>query len=471
MKCKIENEKTQGCDKISRAYCDNYNALRPLYMADGNVAVLGNIQIDMENMDVFDRSALGLYIGKFVEQEINSSVVQLMRYAVGIDMPCFYCKRNPAFWDDEVQTQGKRIRLNQQEAGQNYAALKTIPLGDAYYALEALKQECSVFEKYSWLYDRAFLDAWRKLFGFRNKVAHIGHLITQKELDEAFGWFEVFLSYMPKIKDLKRELSPEGMFDEKEEPEAVPSTSGKEPVEETKPQCTPELYAMMRDLMSKSDKMNDEELQQMSDIQEKYSWFTTVFVGADGKKGLRHADGRVLIPAIYDEIGYTYDCLFMTLPVLPAVKNGKCGLVKCDGTGASITDFCYDSIGLVPFNSQVFYYRKGGSLAFGLLQMTGKELYPCIIDECYEPMQTCMIFRCGDYYGLYDLVDRVVMPMFDNIEWVDENEPLKFTLNGILGYLDRDFKFVPKSEVDAIEDEDERYDCMLEFLTGEVDDF
>lgn len=470
MKCKIESEKTQGCDKISKAYCDNYNALRPLYMAEGKVAVLGNIQIDMKNMDVFDRSALGLYIGKFVEQEINSSVVQLMRHAMGIAMPFFYCKRNPIFYTDVVETQGKRIRLNQQE-GQNYAALKTIPLGDAYYALESLKREYSVFNKYDWLYDRAFLDAWRKLFGFRNKVAHIGHLITQKELDEAFEWFETFLSYMPKIKELKIELAPDDWFNEEEILVAQPSATVEKSVSDKKPQGSPEVYAMLCDLLSKADRMSSEDLQLISDIRENYSWFTTVFEGPDGKKGMMHADGSVLVPAIYDDFGYTYDCLELRLPVLPAMKNGKYGLVKCDGAGAAITDFCYDRIGLVPYNSQVFYYWKGGSLSFGLLLMTGKELCPCIIDECYEPMQTCMIFRCGDYYGLYDLSERVVMPMYDNIEWVDEYEPLVFTLNGILGYLDADLKFVPKSEVDAIEDEDKRHDRMLDFLTGEFEDY
>lgn len=470
MECKIESEKTRGCDKISRAYCDNYNALRPLYMTEGNVAVLGNIQINMNNMDVFDRSALGLYIGKFVEQEINSSVVQLMRYAVGIDMPDFYCKRNTKFNDDVVQTRDKRIRLNQQE-GQNYTALKTIPLGDAYYALESLKQECSVFDKYDWLNDRTFLDAWRKLFWFRNKVAHIGHLITQKELDEAFGWFETFLRYMPKIKELKIELAPEGMFDEEEKPSPKSGTADHVKSEDKKPQGTPELYTIMCDLLEKADKLSSDELQQLSVIREKYSWFTMVFEGADGKRGLRHADGSVLVPAIYEDFGYTYDCLDLKLPVLPALKNGKYGLVRCDGTGAAITDFCYDSIGLVPYNSQVFFYRKGGSLAFGLLLMDGKELCPCIIDEYYEPMQTCMVFRCGDYYGLYDLAERVVMPMFDNIEWVDLYEPLVFTLNGILGYLDADLKFIPKAEVDAIEDEDERFDRLTEFLSGEVEEY
>lgn len=468
MECKIENEKTEGCDKISKAYCDNYNALQTLCIEEGNVAELKKIQINMENMDAFDRSALGLYIGKFVEQEINSSVVQLMRYAVGIDMPAFYCKRNPTFWDDEVLTKNKRVRLNQQE-GQDRYALKTIPLGDAYYALESLTQDYNVFDEYGWLNERSFLDAWRKLFWFRNKVAHIGHLITQEELDEAFGWFEEFLRYMPNIKKLKLDLAPDDMFEYEKKPENKPSPMDNTPVKDTKPQCTPELYAIMCDLMAKADRLSYEEIQQMSEIRDKYCWFTIVFDGIDGKKGLKHADGSVLVPAIYDGFGYTYDCLDLRLPVLPAMKNGRYGLVKCDGTGVAITDFCYDSIGLVPYNSHFFYYRKGGSLAYGLLLITGKELCPCIIDECFDPMETCMIFRCGDYFGLYDLGERVVMPMYENIEWVDLYEPLVFTLNGVLGYLDANLKFIPKSEVDAIEDEDERHDRMLEFWTGEVE--
>ena len=464
MTCKIDNEKTNGCDKISQDYCDNYNVLHHFYITEGNESALSKIQIN--NISELDRSALGLYIGKFVEQEINSSVVQLMRYAVGIDMPEFYCKRNPVFKNDEVQTQNKRIRLNQQD-GQSPDSLKTIPLGDAYYALGAMRQEYHVFENYGWLSERTFLDAWRKLNFFRNNVAHIGHLITQKELEEAFGWFDAFLRYMPQIKELKKELAPENIFDEKPAQEQKPmqSESVETETKEEKPQCPPE----QKDLFARVGDMSSAEQQKEIDILDKYKWFTTVIEGPSGKKGLRHADGHILIPAIYDDIVYTYDCLQLNFPVLPALKNGKCGLVKCDGTGTPTTDFCYDRIELVPYNPHVFYYWKGGSLSFGLLLITGTEICPCIIDGCYEPMQTCMIFRSGNYYGLYDLGERIVMPIYDNIEWISPDDPLEFTRNGVIGYLDADLKFVPKSEVDAIEDEDERHDRLLEFLTPQID--
>lgn len=469
----IDKEKTLGCDKISRAYCENFNALQPLFVSDENVAVLGNIQIKMDNMDVFDRAALGLYIGKFVEQEINSSVVQLMRYAIGIDMPEFFCKRDPRFRDDEVRKGKRCILLNKQNAPTERYSLATIPAGDAYYALEVLKDETDFFEDYKWLYDKAFLDAWRNLFRFRNSVAHIGHLIAQSELDEAFGWFEIFLRYMPNIKALKMELAPEDMFDDdvtevyvKSDKQEFDTKEQKE--EKTLPKATPEQYKRVQELL-KLDGRTAEEQDELDQLVNGLNWMTTIFTDGNGKKGMRHADGRELIPALYEDFELTFHCIMYDMKVLPAYKGGKCGLVKCDGTGEPTTDFIYDRIYSIPWNPQVFFYTKGGSIAKGLLLADGRELCPCIIDRYYEPSSACVIFECGDYFGLYDLHDKVVMPMFDSIEVEDPFEPMIFTLNGIKGYLDMDYKFVPKSDVDAIEDEDERHDRMLDFLTSEID--
>lgn len=466
MKCEIDKNKTLGCDRISQTYCDTFNALRPLYVTDDNVAVLGNIQINLNSMDCFDRAALGLYIGKFVEQEINSSVVQLMRYAIGIDMPEFYCKRDPAFSSfcgDGVDTRRKNIRLNKQAIQGKIDSLATIPAGDAYYALEALREEYSVFDEYAWLSESAFLDAWRKLFAFRNIVAHIGHLISQEELDEAFGWFEVFLKYMPKIVALKKKLAPEGFFDEIKQAPKVQSDAD----ETTHP--THEQYVRYKYLIGKDyECLTEDEVQELNHYSIDLNWMTIIFAGADGKKGLKHADGHVLVPAIYDGFEFTYDCVFYNLPVIPAKKNGKWGLVKCDGSGDVVTEFIYDRIEDVRWNKHIFTYYKGGSLSYGLLLNDGRELCPCIIDMCYEPTSTCLIFKCGDYYGLYDLGDRVVMPMFDAIEVNDPFEPMVFTLNGILGYLDEELRFVPKSEIDSMEDEEDRHDRMLGFLPAEL---
>lgn len=467
MNTKIDRKKTEGCDKISRVYCENFNALQPLFVADGNVAVLGNIQIKLDNMDVFDRATLGLYIGKFVEQEINSSIVQLMRNVIGIEMPKFYCKRDSQFGDDKVIIGNRNIWLNKQENPSVRGSLKTIPAGDAYYALKQLKEKFSDFDDYDWLNDNRFLDAWRKLFDFRNKVAHIGHLISQEELEKAFGWFDVFLKYMPDIKALKVELAPEGMFDDNETVSVTKENNELKDVIKNKPLPTPELYSRMYDMMYGYNQATPDALNEINHNLKEYDWFTQVFESQNGKKGMRHVNGKILVPAIYDEYGFTYNCLDTHFSVIPACKCGKVGLVKCDGSGDPVTEFIYDRIETIPCRQNVFAYYKGDSLSYGLLLKDGRELCPCIIDMNYEPSQTCMIFKSGDYYGLYDLNEKVVMPMFEEIEVDEPTDPMVFTLNGIKGYLDNELKFVPKYEIDAIEDENERYDRMLEFLLSE----
>lgn len=70
----IEKELTNGCDMASRVYSNMFNLLEEA-MHDGE---------KLKKLSLLDFSALGLYIGKFVEQEINSSVVQIMRAFRGV---------------------------------------------------------------------------------------------------------------------------------------------------------------------------------------------------------------------------------------------------------------------------------------------------------------------------------------------------------------------------------------------------
>ena len=72
----LTENQTDGCDRLSRVYGRMFNALQEIMQDDERLKQLTPI----------DYSAIGLYIGKFVEQEINSSVVQLMRQFCGIDM-------------------------------------------------------------------------------------------------------------------------------------------------------------------------------------------------------------------------------------------------------------------------------------------------------------------------------------------------------------------------------------------------
>lgn len=472
MKYKISNKSVEGCDRYSHVYCKSYNALLPVMMPEDDN---GSLSIsDFEKMEELDRSALGLYIGKFVEQEINSSVVQLMRFAIGIDMPDYYCKPDSTFRDDIVESRHKKIRIN-ESLPPKCNQLKTIALGDAYYALESLMDEddSGFFEDYPWLSDNSFLSAWRGLFAFRNKVAHIGTIITGRELAKAYENFSVFLTFMPKIQELKSELAPEDQ--QFYEPEVAIDAF---PIFENDnielPKATAEDYARYVELENAGNNCNwsdDRIIEEMNDLMNNKNWFTQIFVGEDGKKGMKDARGKIIVPAIYDDYAFTYHIILGSRSTIIAVKDGKMGIVKTDGSGESTTGFIYDNLGYIKIISGAYFFRKGKGLSYGVVGCDGKEIIPCVIDESYEPDGTNFFYKNGNYWGLWQYMQGILLqPMYDNIEFGEELEdPLIFTLNGDLGYVNADKEFIPKKDVDSIEDEDERHDCLLEFLQGQYD--
>ena len=72
--------------------------------------------------------------------------------------------------------------------------------------------------------------------------------------------------------------------------------------------------------------------------------FSEVFTGENGKKGVKLNTGMIVVPALYDEIAYTYGGIFTDTRPYVAVKDGKFGLVSPDGKGTMLTPFVYDDI-------------------------------------------------------------------------------------------------------------------------------
>ena len=93
---------------------------------------------------------------------------------------------------------------------------------------------------------------------------------------------------------------------------------------------------------------SDADLKALNDFAAKYTWFTRIIESPDGKKGMAGPAGEVLIPAVFDEVAYTYDTNFIKPLAVPCVKSGKFALVKTDGTGENITPFDYDIIKDIP---------------------------------------------------------------------------------------------------------------------------
>lgn len=90
----IDQTQIKGCDHLSLIYGEMFNVLQDVM----------NDKEKLHGLSPLDYSALGIYMGKFAEQEINSSIVQLMRAYRGILMPKFYCLRDPKYGKGEVHT-------------------------------------------------------------------------------------------------------------------------------------------------------------------------------------------------------------------------------------------------------------------------------------------------------------------------------------------------------------------------------
>lgn len=476
----IEKDKTNGCDKLSRVYEDMFNALQEVMKDEDK----------LKNLSPLDYSALGIYIGKFVEQEINSSVVQIMRAFRGIDMPTYYCKRDPNFYYDIVVVSSRKVRLNEQKQdNKDQYSLKAIPLGDAYYALQQLKEEDEdgFFNQYPWLSDTIFIEAWRRLFRFRNRMAHIGEIIYYDTLKDGYEQFLRFLRYMPDMLEAKKKLAPDGYvdslstpkegdkvtrytkYDNLEDAGMAASDLGtlpnpKEGYKVTLPYIITDNPPSDKPFAPKEIAIRYCELnhtrewtEEYYDIAGEYNLDAIIFEGSNGKRGLKDCCEKILVPAKYDGFGFIPKPFVTNRESINAVRDGKYVLVKLDGSGEELTKEPYDEIRLATYYhlGSPYVYRKNGMQAWGFMNMSGVEVCDNIIDDYYCGLNS-MWYDSGDKMGYWQFGVIFLPPIYDNIEQPGEpKEPLLFTLDGVQGYVRHDGSFLPLSEFKRMEEEDD----------------
>lgn len=192
--------------------------------------------------------------------------------------------------------------------------------------------------------------------------------------------------------------------------------------------------------------------------------FTEVFVGENGKKGVKNFDGSIIVPANYDDIAYTYGRRVPKDYPYVAIRDGKMGLVVPDGKGTELTAFVYDYIGMTSPNGWLFY-KKDGSKQFGIMTAAGKEVMPCKLDSYGEDCQT-IYFTSGDRQGLLQTsLGLLLEPIYDDIEVEDPDSQIIFTLNGEKGYVKEDGTFVPQSLSETLSEDEWDYildECIRE---------
>lgn len=466
----LDNKLTNGCDKVSKTYCNSYNKL--VKMLD---RVLSG---DEELLQEWDLSSLGLYLCKCVEQEINSSVIQILREHLGIKMPENYCRVERGFpREDATVDTGKwgahLVRLNDSMDPDHRNVLKLIPLGDALSVTIKLVDDDkygSWFDDFPFLKSLRFRETWRRIGEIRNRIAHAGAVIRKDELLECVELCKVFLEeFMPELASIKEELAPEGWkgWDvrpsdsgitlKKEKRWAVKTFSEiQRPIPTLKDYYHREALAKYLKELSEEGKYEECSVvwAEQREFENQFNWMDIPFE-ENGLYGLKDFKGDIIIPARYDDFTELHHYLNqIDADVSVVVKNGKMGLVR-RYTGEELTSIDYDFIENKQW-TYLYYFRKDGCKALGILNKDGKEMVPCIMDwACAWTNYAGFPFKSGDKYGYYsDVFDFYVPPIYDDIQIPDLDTPIIFIIDGIEGSISSEGVFYTKEELKRMEEED-----------------
>lgn len=174
--------------------------------------------ITEESCDDLDFSAFILYLGKIVEKELNLSIGQMLRQAIGIEMPRYYNRYSPERGYFIIPTSRQEINFNQTVSGKaNRRELKGVPLGNLLHAYKTAKG-IEMPSDYRWSVSNHealqelpddFLSFWKSFAEIRNNAAHSGEA-TQNAFTIATEQFTNFVSdFFDIVYSLKSQLRPQ----------------------------------------------------------------------------------------------------------------------------------------------------------------------------------------------------------------------------------------------------------------------
>ena len=139
----------------------------------------------------------------------------------------------------------------------------------------------------------------------------------------------------------------------------------------------------------------------------------------NGKRGLRHPSGYVVVPPLFDDIAEQYDALgkrWGPTFAVPVIRDGKYALyvmgrpqdqdfqkeplTEREKYGKLVTEFIYDNMYKFFGTPGFFIVEKDGKK--GVLDSGGNIIVPIEQDEIYEQMDTdgCFPFICNGKWGV-----------------------------------------------------------------------
>jgi|GEM_PF-5162791 len=198
------------------------------------------------------------------------------------------------------------------------------------------------------------------------------------------------------------------------------------------------------DLLSFGSKEYEMLTDEYLDFVNSYDWTAVMFYKYK-KIGIKSATGKILVPALYDDI------LFIPHWVneqsyIAACLQGKWGIVKCDGKNTTVSSFEYDNIN--PIQGNMAVVRKGTK--WGYIDVNGILSTPLHYDYIYDFgeytfVNGISIFRKDGLYGVTDGVE-FSKPVFDEIDIIQIDEFITGVYNGRQGFINKEGEFTEEQE-------------------------
>lgn len=142
------------------------------------------------------------------------------------------------------------------------------------------------------------------------------------------------------------------------------------------------------------------------------SWSYSLFT-ENGKVGLKNDEGLVLIPAVYDGLGWSNGTFSVKNNITGYFQNNLWGLIRTDNE--KLTAPLYEEI--LPVDGEIFIARKKLSpsvkVAMGCINSAGKVVIPFQYDGIkIENLRAIVFSKIGDQYkyGLIDMEHRTLIP-------------------------------------------------------------
>lgn len=161
----------------------------------------------LDNPDNLDYSGFTIYLGKIVENELNLSLGQMLRWAMNIDMPTYYNQYCADRGNIFITAGNSRAYLNQR-LSENGTQLKSIPIGTLLWAYRSIPENRYVMQERIIELSNELLEFLKDFSDrYRNPAGHMDN-DSERTYRGAQHAFKKFLDYyLSQLYEIKMTIS------------------------------------------------------------------------------------------------------------------------------------------------------------------------------------------------------------------------------------------------------------------------